>query len=423
MTYKYLGSFILLITLLVAGCRSDTYGTDDENAADTVGAPTSNTSVDAAPYGGIDTLSRDILERDRYDNSWRTFAEQEARDSARTSAARSRIAEMTLRIDTTENDETWDDITPEAVNGDSIHLPLSGEVEGPSVLRVQILLDKVYFSPGIIDGRWGKNTEKAVYWLQRREGLVATGTVDSTTLHTLLTLADSPDRFAIEHTLTEDDVAGPFVDIPGDIYAKAELDRMGYESLTEKLSEQFHATPDLLAQLNPEATLNALQAGDVLMVPAVSSPDDSTMDKVAQIAISGSGFYLHAKDSTGRILYHFPSTLGSSYDPSPEGDFEVNSVTEDPWWHYQPDILESVPDDQPDARIPPGPNNAVGVVWIDLSEPHFGIHGTSAPETIGYVTSAGCVRLTNWDALFLGRHLEEGIPVSFTGTRTQQAGG
>jgi len=242
-------------------------------------------------------------------------------------------------------------------------------------------------------------------------------------LHHMLNLVNAPDQFAVEYTLTEDDVAGPFVEIPGDIYEKAELDAMGYESLTEKLSEQFHATPDLLAQLNPDVMLDSLKAGDVLMVPDVGSLDDSAVGEVAQIVVSGSGFYVHAEDSTGRILYHFPSTLGSSYDPSPEGDFEINSITEDPWWHYQPDILESVPDDQPDARIPPGPNNAVGVIWIDLSEPHFGIHGTSAPETIGYVTSAGCVRLTNWDALFLGRHLEEGIPVRFTGTRTRQAGG
>lgn len=426
MTYKNVGPFILLLAVLVAGCRSDTYGTDDGTPQDTMQVPSRNTSsVDATPYGGIDTLDRETLERDRYDDSWRASAEQDPRDfSNRMSrpGANTASAPMTLRIDTTANDETWDDITPEAVNGDSIHLPLSGKVEGPSVLRVQLLLDKVHFSPGIIDGRWGKNTEKAVYWLQKREGLEATGTVDSTTLHQMMTLAGAPDAFIIEHTLTEDDVAGPFVDIPGDIYEKAKLDRMAYESLSEKLSETFHVTPDLLQKLNPDADLNALSAGDVLMVPAVSSPDDAAMGAIVQVVISGKGFYVHAEDSTGRILYHFPSTLGSSYDPSPEGDLKINSVTEDPWWHYQPSILESVPDDLPEARIPPGPNNAVGVVWIDLSEPHYGIHGTSAPETIGYVTSAGCVRLTNWDALFLGRHLEEGTPVQFTATRTEQTG-
>jgi hypothetical protein len=117
---------------------------------------------------------------------------------------------------------------------------------------------------------------------------------------------------------------------------------------------------------------------------------------------------VHALDAGGRILYHFPSTLGSTYDPSPQGSFTINDVTEDPSWHFQPKILEHVPDDKPDAMIPAGPNNAVGLVWMDLSEPHYGIHGTKSPETIGYATSAGCVRLTNWDALFLSKRVSKG---------------
>ncbi|MBD0320801.1 MAG: L,D-transpeptidase, partial [Gemmatimonadetes bacterium] len=111
------------------------------------------------------------------------------------------------------------------------------------------------------------------------------------------------------------------------------------------------------------------------------------------------------------------STLGASYDPSPQGSFSIRDITPDPSWHFQPDILEKVPDDKPDAMIPPGPNNAVGVVWMALSEPHYGIHGTKSPETIGYATSAGCVRLTNWDALFLARRMPLGTPVRFRETR------
>jgi lipoprotein-anchoring transpeptidase ErfK/SrfK len=91
-------------------------------------------------------------------------------------------------------------------------------------------------------------------------------------------------------------------------------------------------------------------------------------------------------------------------------------IAPDPWWHYQPEILAHVESSKPDARIPPGPNNAVGVVWMALNVPHYGIHGTSAPETIGYASSAGCVRLTNWDALFLSRRINEGTPVQFRDT-------
>lgn len=197
---------------------------------------------------------------------------------------------------------------------------------------------------------------------------------------------------------------------------QAELKCLCYESLSEKLSERFHITPELLQHLNPEVDLDGLTAGSTLQVPAVRKDDAGVSTEIARLVVSDRGKYLHALDANNRIVYHFPSTLGSAYDPSPTGDYKVTSITEDPWWHYQPDILEHVPDDRPDAKIPPGPNNAVGVVWMALSAPHYGIHGTQAPETIGYTTSAGCVRLTNWDALFLSRRIQSDVPVQFRDT-------
>jgi hypothetical protein len=98
----------------------------------------------------------------------------------------------------------------------------------------------------------------------------------------------------------------------------------------------------------------------------------------------------------------------------------VLAITENPWWHYQPAILHHGHEDDPEASIPPGPNSAVGRVWMTLSTEHYGIHGTKSPETIGYAVSAGCVRLANWDALFLARRLTPGTPVVFRGTRTRE---
>jgi lipoprotein-anchoring transpeptidase ErfK/SrfK len=288
-----------------------------------------------------------------------------------------------------------------------------GDVAGPSVLTVQILLDRALFSPGIMDGRWGKNSEKAVYWFQQREGLRRTGVVDQATFERLAQAAGSPEELVRMHTLTEEDVEGPFTSIPDDIYEKAKMDCLCYESLTEKLSETFHVSPDILARLNPDVDLNGLTAGSTIQVPNVRDPDAGRGATVERIVVSAAGHYVHALDAEGRILYHFPTTLGSTYDPSPTGDHRVTSVTKDPWWHYQPAILEHVDSSEPDAKIPPGPNNAVGRVWMALSIPHYGIHGTAAPETIGYVTSAGCVRLTNWDALFLSDRVSRGTAVEF----------
>lgn len=387
MTDKRYGS---ILAALIAATLSACAGTDDD-----VGVSVAT----AATIGSADdTFSAADLEQGRLDPSWRRYVSS---DTTRNGAP----ADTAI--------DRWSEISPATVNGGEIPLPLHGDVSGPSVVHVQTLLDRTSFSPGIIDGRWGKNTEKAVHWFQHAQGMDATGHVDEATFERLRRDAGAPSRVIIDHTLTEEDVAGPFVQLPSDVYERAEMECLCYESLSEKLAERFHATPELLRQLNPDADLDALRAGDRLSVPAVRNVAEGQRGDIARIVISDGGHYLHALDGNGNILYHFPSTLGSDYAPSPTGDYSIESIHRDPTWHYQPSLLTGVPDDEPDAVLPPGPNNAVGVVWMQLSKPHYGIHGTKAPETIGYVTSHGCVRLTNWDASFLADRASAGTPVEF----------
>lgn len=342
-------------------------------------------------------LTAEALERGRLDPSWREVVHLDS----------------TATADTLPNGERWEQISADEVNRSATVLPIRGDVAGPSVLRVQVLLDRALFSPGVMDGRWGKNTEKAVYWLQSREGLLKTGVVDSTTFVRLVLLAGSPRQVVRSYTLSAEDVEGPFADIPDDIYAVAELDCTCFESLAEKLGERFHTTPELLAKLNPGVDLNSLRVGDELNVPAIRAPTARANSEVAEIVVSVRGHYLHARDAAGRILYHFPTTLGSGYSPDEGEAIRITSITEDPWWLMQPRLLHTGDPDRPNANIPPGPNNAVGVMWMALSKPHYGIHGTAEPQTIGYAVSSGCVRLTNWDALFLADKVGAGTPVLF----------
>ncbi|HEX6071277.1 MAG TPA: L,D-transpeptidase family protein [Longimicrobiaceae bacterium] len=387
-------SALALLALFTGACVGGDSADDAAPAAEGTGA---SAEVDPSVYGNPrQRLSREELERGRMNAGWR------------------RYVQMDSLSDTTQvnNRETWEEITAQSLQQSPMVLPLTGDVAGPSVARLQIALDRALFSPGIIDGRWGMNTEKAVYWLQKRERLPATGRVDAATWQRIVQLA-SVQTFTRAHTLTAEDVKGPFITIPEDIYEQAELDCMCYESLSEKLAETFHTSPELLAKLNPGVDLDAVAAGQSLNVPQVREAAAAPAGGIAEIVISDGGHYLHAVDSAGRVLMHFPTTLGSDYAPSPEGEFSITNIAPDPTWHYQPDLLTGVEDWKEEAIIPAGPNNAVGVVWMQLSKPHYGIHGTSSPESIGYVTSHGCVRLTNWDARLLSERIEPGVAVHF----------
>jgi lipoprotein-anchoring transpeptidase ErfK/SrfK len=361
---------------------------------------------------GTDHLSAEELEAGRMDMDWRRWVR---RDTAAGGADTTGAANRGSAARGQKVPESWEDISARSVNSGPVALPIAGDVTGPGVVRVQILLARALFSPGVIDGRWGSNTEKGVYWLQEREGLAATGEVDEATWERLQRLAHAPRELVRQHQLTEDEVAGPFVELPEEYYDRRDMDCQCYESLAEKLAERFHVAKELLAQLNPGVDLDTLQAGAVLHVPSVDyrAVVAGAQPAVDRLVVSDGGRYVHALDREGRIVYHFPATLGSAYSPSPTGDYRITAIAHDPTWHYQPALLEGVADDEPDAVLPPGPNNAVGVVWLQLSVPHYGIHGTSAPETIGYATSNGCVRLTNWDADFLSRRVREGTPVEF----------
>ncbi len=165
--------------------------------------------------------------------------------------------------------------------------------------------------------------------------------------------------------------------------------------------------------IDPADTAGRVPRGRAADTADVARTRMSPGSEVDRIVISIEGFYLHALDDQGRLLYHFPTTVGSKYQPSPTGEFHIASIAFDPWFHWQPTLFDEVPDTEEDERLRPGPNSPVGVVWMALSKDNYGIHGTGAPATIGYATSHGCVRLTNWDARFLAERVHEGVPVVF----------
>lgn len=290
-------------------------------------------------------------------------------------------------------------------------------------LHLQVMLDRAGFSPGAIDGRMGANTRRALDAYRKQQREEAEPAIEPLT----------------RYTITNEDVAGPFeANIPSDLVEQSKLPSLVYRDAREALAERFHTTPAFLEKLNPGA---AFGAGEAIVVPnveplAVPSPASISSsphpepkgtsgrpnERAPQgppkpevtVTVSKSASALTVTDASGQVLMYAPVTTGSEHDPLPVGEWKVNGIQFQPKFRYNPELFWDADPTHTKAMLPPGPNNPVGLVWIDISKEHYGLHGTPEPATIGRTESHGCVRLTNWDALKLAGLVKPGTRVIFT---------
>jgi len=292
--------------------------------------------------------------------------------------------------------------------------PPVAKLECGDLVGFQVLLDRQGFSTGQIDGKSGANFSHALSALQTAKKIPASGQPDCATWKALG--GDGSEPTISTYTITADDLKGPFEKLPKRLADQATLQALGYQSPIEMIAERYHAAPALIVQLNPGVNV---ADGHQIKVPAVTpfnadakpARDLTAGDVTIQVSRAESA--LRATRADGTLVFFAPVSSGSVHDPLPPGDWKVTGVGWHPVFHYNPDLFWDAKPKDEKATLKPGPNNPVGVVWIDLNLEHYGLHGTPEPANIGHTESHGCVRLTNWDAARVAALVKPGTPVSF----------
>jgi len=229
------------------------------------------------------------------------------------------------------------------------------------LVKLQVLVDRAHASPGEIDGTLGENTRKAIAAYAEMKGLEATEQVTEE-LWRALTQNDTEPAL-VTYKITEKDTRGPFAKkIPDDFRAKAAMDRLSYTSPRELLAEKFHMSEALLRKLNPGASFD--QEGQEIVVANVER--DSLSGKISRVDVDANRQRVEAYEGD-QLVAIYPATVGSEDRPTPKGEFKVMKITENPVYHYDPALHFRGVHVNEKLNIPPGPNNPVGAVWIDLS--------------------------------------------------------
>jgi lipoprotein-anchoring transpeptidase ErfK/SrfK len=277
----------------------------------------------------------------------------------------------------------------------------------PAIVKAQVLLDRANISTGEIDGKPSLRLNEAIAAFAEIHNLPPeTGWSrafwDELTAEAIV----SP---LVTYAITSGDLKGPFVQLPPRMEDQISFKTLGYSDVREALAEKFHMSMELLAALNPNASFSV--AGEEIVVANVLTEPRSPL--AARIDVDKDRQTVKVYAARGEMIAFFPASVGSEEKPTPSGRLKVTAINTEPIYRYNPRYQFREVETRKAFNLQPGPNSPLGVMWIALSKPSYGIHGTPEPSQVGRAASHGCVRLTNWDAQRLASMLTRGVPVNF----------
>jgi lipoprotein-anchoring transpeptidase ErfK/SrfK len=285
--------------------------------------------------------------------------------------------------------------------------------------KLHLFLDRALFAPGKIDGLCGEFTIKAAErWVSAHPG---------ETLESLTAKASA--QFSQTHSAQKIPAsAAEYIGtLPAETKDRAARKFLPYESLMEYMAERFHTDISSLRRLNPGRDLIALKIGDSLQVPDVqpfmieswpSTGLAKTKNPGHSLRILHHERLIEVIATDGSLVACFPITVGSKPEHLRSGDWEIRSLVPNPTFLWDDLMLKEGRKGSQQFLLPPGPNNPVGVLWMEIEpikgpEAHIGIHGTAESARIGRNQSSGCIRLANWDIVRLAKGVGKGTRISW----------
>ena len=289
-------------------------------------------------------------------------------------------------------------------------------------LALQICLDRAGYSCNTIDGVWGEKSKRALaqYISDHTKDLKPALPATPEQAYDRY-FAEQDNLFRVVPVSQAD--LDSLVTIPADPAGKARLPHMGYESIKEMFAERGHVSPRALERMNPGVDWTHVPAGLQLVIPdfppieeELAAGDRKRKNAPKRplatlVKVSLSKFTVSAFDAGGKCLALFPCSIAKDKSKlPPHGELKITSYIANPNYTYSPD---NVPKGRKAAKhiFPAGPNCPVGVAWMGLNLPGYGIHGTPKPESIGSAESHGCFRLSNWNAARLYALVQPGTKV------------
>lgn len=287
-------------------------------------------------------------------------------------------------------------------------------------LALQIHLDRAGYSCSAIDGVWGKKSDRVLKAYVASLGETMPTNMTPAKAYDKY-FANAPEPFKIVEVTQAD--LDALVKIPSEPADKAALPRMGYETIKEMFAERGHLSQIALAKLNPGVDWTNVTPGLKLVIPDFPSVDEELAagdrnrrnrpkrPEAALVKVSISAAMITALDANGKVLAMFPCSIAANKAKvPPHGELKITAYVARPNYTYTPDEVK--PGEKMKRYVyPEGENCPVGVAWMGLNLPGYGMHGTPIPESIGYTGSHGCFRLANWNAARLYAMTRSGTPV------------